>query len=94
MQPHLPAQHRQRELPEPGGHRQAAIRRVMGIWRTLKPLMKNPWLEVRYEDMVDDLESVARQDAGFSRRAVGCPRIEVSMNMPGKSWCARPPTPT
>ena len=28
-------------------------------------LDKNPWLEVRYEDMVDDLESVARRTLGF-----------------------------
>jgi hypothetical protein len=39
--------------------------RVMGIWRTLKPLIKNPCLEVRYEDMVDDLESVARRTLDF-----------------------------
>ena len=37
----------------------------MGIWRTLKPLVKNPWLEVRYEDMVEDLESVARKTLDF-----------------------------
>ena len=39
--------------------------RTMGIWRTLHPLIKNPCLEVRYEDMVDDLESVARKTLGF-----------------------------
>ena len=39
--------------------------RTMGIWRTLKPLIKNPCLEVRYEDMVDDLESVARRTLDF-----------------------------
>ncbi len=39
--------------------------RVMGIWRTLAPLLKNPWLEVRYEDMVNDLESVARRTLDF-----------------------------
>ncbi|MGD1087728.1 MAG: sulfotransferase [Verrucomicrobiota bacterium] len=39
--------------------------RVMGIWRTLQPLIKNPFLEVRYEDMVDDLESVARRTLDF-----------------------------
>jgi len=39
--------------------------RVMGIWLTLKPLIKNPYLEVRYEDMVDDLESVARRTLDF-----------------------------
>lgn len=39
--------------------------RVMGIWRTLAPLVKNPFLEVRYEDVVDDLESVARKTLDF-----------------------------
>jgi tetratricopeptide (TPR) repeat protein len=39
--------------------------RVMGIWQALKPLIKNPWIEVRYEDMVDDLESVARRTLNF-----------------------------
>jgi tetratricopeptide (TPR) repeat protein len=39
--------------------------RAMGIWRTLRPLVKNPFLEVRYEDMVDDLESVARRTLDF-----------------------------
>jgi tetratricopeptide (TPR) repeat protein len=38
---------------------------VMGVWQAVKPLLKNPWLEVRYEDMVDDLESVARKTSDF-----------------------------
>jgi tetratricopeptide (TPR) repeat protein len=38
---------------------------VMGFWRTLKPQMRNPCLEVRYEDLVDDLESVARRALEF-----------------------------
>ena len=38
---------------------------MMNLWQTLKPLMKNPWLEVRYEDMVNDLESVARRTLEF-----------------------------
>jgi tetratricopeptide (TPR) repeat protein len=38
---------------------------VMGVWLALKPLLKNPWLEVRYEDMVEDLESVARRTLNF-----------------------------
>ena len=42
-----------------------AYRQVMGIWQTLKPLLKNPWLEVRYEDMVADLEPVARRTLDF-----------------------------
>jgi hypothetical protein len=43
----------------------AAYCRTMGIWRTLQPLIKNPRLEVRYEDMVEDLESVARRTLDF-----------------------------
>lgn len=43
----------------------AAYCRTMGIWRTLAPLLRNPWLEVRYEDMVDHLESVARKTLDF-----------------------------
>lgn len=39
--------------------------RAMGIWQKLKPLLKNPWLEVRYEDVVQDLEPVARQTLDF-----------------------------
>ena len=42
-----------------------SYRIVMETWRTLKPLLKNPILEVRYEDMVADLESVARQTLEF-----------------------------
>jgi len=33
---------------------------VMGTWRAFAPKLPNPHLEVRYEDMVQDLESVAR----------------------------------
>jgi Tfp pilus assembly protein PilF len=38
---------------------------LMNVWLALKPLLKNPWLEVRYEDMVEDLESVARRTLEF-----------------------------
>ena len=38
---------------------------LMGIWQTLKPLLPSPHLEVRYEDMVEDLESVARKTLDF-----------------------------
>ena len=39
--------------------------RTMDIWRTLHPMIKTPCLEVRYEDMVNDLESVARKTLDF-----------------------------
>lgn len=38
---------------------------VMGIWTTLAPLIKNARIEVRYEDMVEDLESVSRRVLEF-----------------------------
>lgn len=37
----------------------------MGLWRKLAPLMPVPYLEVRYEDMVEDLEAVARKTLDF-----------------------------
>jgi tetratricopeptide (TPR) repeat protein len=38
---------------------------LMGVWRAIAPLLKNLHIEVRYEDMVDDLESVARKTLDF-----------------------------
>ena len=38
---------------------------LMGIWQTVASRMRNPYLEVRYEDMVDNLESVARKALNF-----------------------------
>ncbi|MEI7534969.1 MAG: sulfotransferase [Verrucomicrobiae bacterium] len=38
---------------------------LMGTWRTLAPRLSNPYLEVRYEDMVEDLEGVARKTLDF-----------------------------
>lgn len=38
---------------------------LMSIWRTLKPLIPGHFLEIRYEDMVADLESVARKTLEF-----------------------------
>jgi tetratricopeptide (TPR) repeat protein len=37
----------------------------MNIWRTVAPMLQGRYLEVRYEDMVDDLESVARSALDF-----------------------------
>jgi tetratricopeptide (TPR) repeat protein len=64
MQPHLPISKSSVDflnLEDTAEH----YVRVMGMWRTLKPLIKNLCLEVRYEDMVDDLESVARRTLDF-----------------------------
>ena len=38
---------------------------VMSLWQTLAPLIQNPFLEVRYEDLVEDLESVAHRTLDF-----------------------------
>ena len=42
-----------------------AYAREMGILTTVLPLIKSPWLEVRYEDVVDNLESVSRRALDF-----------------------------
>ena len=38
---------------------------VMGFWRSLAPMLKNDWIEVRYEDLVGDLETTARHVLAF-----------------------------
>jgi tetratricopeptide (TPR) repeat protein len=38
---------------------------LMGMWRAMAPRIRNPWIEVRYEDMVTDLESVSRRVLEF-----------------------------
>jgi tetratricopeptide (TPR) repeat protein len=38
---------------------------LMGMWTTLALMIKNPWLEVRYEDMVNDLKSASRRVLDF-----------------------------
>jgi hypothetical protein len=38
---------------------------VMGFWRAMLPRMRNPSIEVRYEDMVDDLPAAARRVLDF-----------------------------
>src|SRR6266404_3907044 len=38
---------------------------VMGFWRTLLPRLRNPFLEVRYEELVADLPGVARKTLDF-----------------------------
>jgi len=38
---------------------------LMGFWRAIMPKMRNPHLEVRYEDLVEDLESMARRTLEF-----------------------------
>jgi hypothetical protein len=38
---------------------------VMNFWLSIRNKMAMPWLEVRYEDMVGNLEAVARRTLGF-----------------------------
>ena len=38
---------------------------TMNFWQVLKPLMPSPFLEVRYEDLADDVESIARRILEF-----------------------------
>ena len=38
---------------------------LMSIWLTLKPMLAGHFLELRYEDMVEDLESVVRKTLNF-----------------------------
>jgi tetratricopeptide (TPR) repeat protein len=38
---------------------------LMGVWQTIAPRLRNPYLEIRYEDMVEDLETVARKTLDF-----------------------------
>ncbi|HWC59106.1 MAG TPA: sulfotransferase [Verrucomicrobiae bacterium] len=38
---------------------------LMGTWMTIKPLIKNAYLEVKYEDLVDNLEGAARRTLDF-----------------------------
>jgi tetratricopeptide (TPR) repeat protein len=38
---------------------------TMNLWRTLSPLISEHYLEIRYEDMVDSLESVAHKTLKF-----------------------------
>jgi tetratricopeptide (TPR) repeat protein len=37
----------------------------MGFWRAMQPRLKNPAIEIRYEDLVNDLESAARRVLDF-----------------------------
>ncbi len=38
---------------------------VMGFWLAMRPRMGNQWIQVRYEEMVDDLPAVARSVLEF-----------------------------
>ena len=38
---------------------------VMGFWRAMLPRLRNPFLEVRYEELVNDLEGVSRRTLEF-----------------------------
>jgi hypothetical protein len=37
----------------------------MGFWRTILPKLRNPWIEIRYEDAVENLETASRRVLDF-----------------------------
>jgi tetratricopeptide (TPR) repeat protein len=47
--------------------------RSMAAWFKIRAMLRNPWIEIRYEDMVADLESQARKALDF----LGLPWDEV-----------------
>lgn len=63
---------------------------VMDFWLTIRGKMSAPWLEVRYEDMVNDLEPVARHVLEF----LGLPWNEnvLAFDQHAKSKIVRSPT--
>lgn len=63
---------------------------LMGTWQTIAPRMSNAYLQVRYEDMVADLESVARKTLDF----LGVPWIEqvLAFNQHAREKVVRSPT--
>lgn len=38
---------------------------VMGFWRAVLPRLRNAWLEIRYEDVVENLETASRRVLAF-----------------------------
>jgi hypothetical protein len=38
---------------------------IMGGWKSAAAILPNPWLEVRYEEMVDDLPAAAKRVVDF-----------------------------
>ena len=38
---------------------------LMGLWQAMRSRLPTPWLEVRYEDLVEDLEAVSRRVLQF-----------------------------
>jgi tetratricopeptide (TPR) repeat protein len=38
---------------------------VMGFWRAILPRLRNPWMEIRYEDVVENLEAASRRVLAF-----------------------------
>ena len=38
---------------------------VMGFWQAMRPRLRNEWLEVRYEELVEHLEAASRRTLAF-----------------------------
>ncbi len=66
---------------------------LMNTWRRIEPMLSGRYLEVRYEDMVNDLEAspVAQH---FSGRLPGMPGSCISTNTPGNKTVRSPTAPT
>lgn len=63
---------------------------LMNFWLKVRPKLANPWLEVRYEDMVDDLNAVARRALEFL--GVTWDERVLAFNEHAKSKIVRSPT--
>lgn len=63
---------------------------VMTVWQTIRPLMPCPFLEVRYEDLVDNLEPVVRRILEFLGVSWD-PRVQ-DFNEPTRNKLVRSPT--
>ncbi len=65
---------------------------IMGLWKAVAPCLGNAFLELRYEDLVADLEGVSRRALDFLGAAWD-PRVLRFDEHARSIWCARPHTP-
>jgi hypothetical protein len=65
---------------------------VMGFWRAILPRLQNAWIEIRYEDVVADLETASRRALTFMKLN-GTTRSCAFTNMRGTRRCVRRATP-
>jgi tetratricopeptide (TPR) repeat protein len=65
---------------------------VMGFWRAMQPRLKNPAIEIRYEELVNDLESASRRALNFL--GVGWDERVLRFNEHARNKTVRSPTST